>query len=285
MHTPNITCKNCGHHFHGRFCNECGEKVYGPKDKSMMHIIEEVFHFISHFDGSFLTTVKTVFARPGKMSADYAAGIRKKYFKPVSFFLFVVVMYFIFPKFHGLNMHFQSYVSRDGNTRGYSVPIAKQKMISHRYTENALAERYDSLSPAIAKMGLLLLIPFSALVIALLYFSSRRFFFDHFILATEIMSFYILFNFVLFPLISSLIEKADPGLGYLFTEETAQGYFLVVILSIIIFASFVIAAFRNFYKQPLWLTLIKAAVFIFVFSVPIRYVYNLILYLLVMLFV
>lgn len=77
------TCKSCGHDFEGHYCNRCGEKLFHEKDKHIGHLFEEQFHFITHFEGSFFNTIKTVLARPGQLTLDYCNGIRKKYFKPV----------------------------------------------------------------------------------------------------------------------------------------------------------------------------------------------------------
>src|SRR4051812_49053712 len=96
------TCKNCGNRFNGKFCNQCGEKVYTDKDRSVLHFVEEGFHFLTHFDGNFITTLKAIFIRPGQLSQDYSIGIRKKYFKPLSLFLILVVLYLLFPMFRGL---------------------------------------------------------------------------------------------------------------------------------------------------------------------------------------
>src|SRR5437868_6771196 len=98
------TCRNCGYHFTGKYCNRCGEKVLVEKDKRLIHFFEEGLHFITHFDGTLLTTVKTIITKPGKISEDYCNGIRKIYFKPQSFFLLLVILYLFFPYFEGLNM-------------------------------------------------------------------------------------------------------------------------------------------------------------------------------------
>src|SRR6266700_2612526 len=108
-----ITCKNCGNRFSGKFCNQCGEKVYTEKDKSVLHFFEEGIHFITHFEGTFFTSLKAILTKPGLLSTDYCNGTRKKYFKPLSFFLVIVVVYLLFPVFSGLNMPMRSY----GNER------------------------------------------------------------------------------------------------------------------------------------------------------------------------
>jgi len=280
MNHPTITCKNCGNHFHGKFCNNCGEKVFDQKAKSMVNIAEEVFHFMTHFDGTFFTTLKTFFSRPGKMSLDYANGIRKQYFKPVSFFLLLVVAYLLFPRFEGLNMRYWTYVSPDYDFSWYAVPVAKLKMSAHRLTEAKLAAAYDAHSAGFAKSCLFLLIPMSAFVLSLIFYTSRKYFFDHFMLATEIMSFYIFTQFLFLPFLSVIVVKTAPAYGYLFSDGSWLWHVVFVA-----FGLFITAAFRNFYKQPIWLSTLKALLFLFVFGAVIRYVYNVILYLLVMLFV
>jgi hypothetical protein len=277
---PTITCKNCGNHFHGKFCNQCGEKVYSQKDKSIENIFEEAFHFLTHFDGTFFTTLKTFFSRPGKMSREYVDGHRKKYFKPVSLFLVMVIAYLLFPRFQGLNMKFSTYVSEEYDYAWYALPVARQKIHAHHITGKELAKLYDEKSPGFAKICLLLLLPLSAIVLSVIFFTSKKYFFDHFILSTEIMAFHIFLDFLFMPFLSVLTNKFAPAYDYLFNDGTWLWKVLFVIFGI-----FIAIAFRNFYKQRTWLCVLKVAVFLFVFGAGIRYVYNAILYLLVMLFV
>ena len=280
MSHPLIECKNCGNHFHGKYCNECGEKVYDQKDKSIVHILEEVFHFISHFDGSFFKTLKTVLITPGKMSSDYSNGIRKKYFKPVSFFLLLVVAYLLFPKFQGLNMKFSAYVTAQYRYSWFAAPVAAYKIKAEHTTGYELGALYDHISPAIAKFCLLLLIPLCTVVISGLFIRSKKYFFDHFILSVEVMSFFIFLFFLFMPLLALLVEKFIPTLNYLFYDGSWLWIFFKVIFGI-----YVTAAFRTFYKQAVWLSFLKAVLFYFVFSFGIQYVYNTVLYLLIMLFI
>ncbi|MEJ7625555.1 MAG: DUF3667 domain-containing protein [Ferruginibacter sp.] len=108
----NNTCKNCGFNFTGYYCNRCGEKVYTEVDKSLTHLIQGTFHFITHLEGTFLNALKTFLTQPGKFSFDYCRGIRKKYYKPVSFFMMLVILYLIFPRFQGLNMKLSTYADK-----------------------------------------------------------------------------------------------------------------------------------------------------------------------------
>lgn len=105
------SCSNCGNTFSGNYCNNCGQEYFDHEDKSFAHLAGEVLHFITHLEGSFWLTLKTVLASPGSLAKDYCAGARKRYFIPISFFLLIVVLYLVFPIFQGLNMEVQS-----GNT-------------------------------------------------------------------------------------------------------------------------------------------------------------------------
>lgn len=214
------------------------------------------------------------------MSLDYSEGIRKKYFKPVSLFLVLVVAYLLFPQFHGLNMQFGTYVSEQYRYAWFAAPLAAYKIKTQHISGLELGTLYDHTSPAIAKLCLLLLIPLSALVISGLFFKKRKYFFDHFILSVEILSFYIFSQYLFLPFLSLLAKKFAPSLNYLFNDDS-----WVWISFYILFAIYVTAAFKTFYKQPLWLALLKSILFYFVFTFGIHYVYNTVLYLLIMLFI
>lgn len=273
-------CKNCGSPLTGRYCSQCGEKVYDDHDKSILHLAEETVHFATHFEGSFFTTFKTFLTRPGRFSADYCNGIRKKYFRPISFFLMMVIFYLLFPYFRGLNMHYSSYISKENRYSWYALPVARKKIKTHGITDYELAEKYDKKSPVFAKLFLLALIPLSAAVLALLFYTSKRYFFDHFIVATEILSFYIFFEFLFVALLYWLVQKTIPSLSYLFDYTS----WLQLILKGIILV-FTGVAFRNFYRQKWWLSMLKALVFFVVFVLVLQDIYNILLYHIVMLFI
>lgn len=219
-------------------------------------------------------------SRPGKLSADYCNGIRRKYFKPISLFLILIVIYLLFPFFEGLNMRFNTYVSPQWQYSSIALPVAKAKMKSHAITEAQLAEKYDKKSPAFAKLFILILIPLSSFVLAILFFTSRRYLFDHFILATEIISFVIFTVFLALPLLVYIIMLISPSLQFIFRDGAAFSYIVYIALSI-----YVSIAFRNFYKQKKWLSLVKGVGFWFVYLFGIQYVYRILLYLLIMLFI
>src|SRR6476469_3259094 len=87
MQSTTVTCKNCGNHFEGEYCNICGEKIYHEHDKRFAHFIEEAFHFTTHFDSKIFRSFWLIFSKPGFLAQEFALGRRKKYFSPVSLFM------------------------------------------------------------------------------------------------------------------------------------------------------------------------------------------------------
>jgi hypothetical protein len=280
MISTNQTCKNCSNSFTGNYCNRCGEKVYTEHDKSLKHIFEESFHFFTHFDGKFFTTLKTIFTWPGKMSLDYCNGLRKKYFKPVSLFLLCIVLYLLFPVFPGLNMKMNSYINGNNITRMVR-PVAEKKVKSTGLTMQELSHKYDEESPKIAKIFLLTLIPLSALFLSLLFFTRHRHFFDHIIMATEFGSIYIIIIFLLMPLIKITGTLIYQPFQNFFREDNQPLFFVIAFLLLIILT----ISFKRFYQESWPSTIIKSILFLFIFLVVITFIYNTLLFLTVMLLI
>lgn len=263
------TCSNCGYVFADKYCNHCGQKHYTEKDKTVKHFLEETVHFFTHFDGSFFTTLKTVLLKPGKLSQDYATGRRKPYYKPISFFLLVVVIYLLFPIFAGLNMAMSNYVSIPYTGNIIRTQI-EHKLKHSDVSEEALSERFHKVSVKTSKILLLLMIPLTTLAIFLLYFYYRRPLFDYLILSTEINIFFILFFFVLFPLITMLFMLI---IGQKNIDDEILG---PVIISLFLIFNWVLL--RRFFREHYIITFLKALAFTSIFMWGIMPLYRFIIF-------
>jgi len=203
MQEGTITCKNCGNHFTGKYCNQCGEKVYTEKDKSIAHLFEEGLHFVTHFEGKLFLTLQVIFSKPGKLSYDYCEGIRKKYFKPLSFFLLLVILYLIFPLFRGLNMTLENYQHDDWYSSFARNEVRRLVQDKH-FSPAFVNEQFHFVSEKVSKFLLFITIPVLAAVCFILLLKKKRKFFDHFIFSIEINAFMILWGFLIFPLLTYL---------------------------------------------------------------------------------
>jgi len=280
MQSTTVTCKNCGNHFEGEYCNICGEKIYHEHDKRFAHFIEEAFHFTTHFDSKIFRSFWLIFSKPGFLAQEFALGRRKKYFSPVSLFMVGIVIYLLFPLLQGMNISFASHLSNNNHLHFYALEYwAQHKAHVENMSIEQLAEKFDHLSPKFSKVLLVIFIPVSALALSLLFGRRRHYYyFDHLMLAAEFNSFYLFTTFFLLPLLILLVSKLF-SLG-LDVGDTA---FFLSFQGIIIF-SFLTIAFKRFYKLNLPFALLNALLFLILYILCIA-IYRLFLFSVVMLFI
>lgn len=260
-----IICKNCAASFEGNFCNHCGQKNYTDKDKSIKHLIEEIFHFVTHFEGAFFITLKTIFARPGTLTVDYSNGIRKKYFKPISFFLLIVIVYLIFPIFKGLDPEMYKYKYGFG---GHFIEQQIQEKVNRNHlSEEDLSHSFEMKSHTVSKFSLLLIIPFTALFMSLLFY-KKRVLFDMVIASTEVNVFYLLAIFLLLPL--ALMGMALIGLDVSGINNDDA----ITLLATSIFSIYSSVLFHKVFPAAWWIAIVKAVTFSIIHLFVIFFLYR-----------
>jgi hypothetical protein len=120
----------------------------------------------------------------------------------------------------------------------------------------------------------------SALALNLLFFRRRRYYFDHFILVTELNTFFVLIGYLIVPSIVYGIMQVRPASEVYFHDGSM--FFRILLFSyIIVFA----AAIRRFYKEAWGWSALKPILFVVIFFFAIKFIYNIILFYLVMLFI
>lgn len=264
-------CRNCGAPLGGPYCSQCGEKRFSAHDRSLGHLVHDALHFVTHFDGAFLRTLRTVVTRPGRLSLDYSNGIRKQYFKPVSLLMLLVVLYLLFPIFQGLNMRLEALVMHQYKYDWLALPLARRAMAHHHWTFPQLAEHYAAHSPAIAKLAIFAVPPLCALVLSALFFYKRRYFYDQVVLALELVSFYVAFQFLVLPLIALVTVLLRPQAVWFFSDDS-PAFEAVRVLGDL---SFITAALARFYGQRWWRTVPQAFVYLAAFYMGVLYVHHL----------
>lgn len=261
-------CKNCSASLYGKYCANCGQKAYSEEDKSVKKLLGEAVHFITHFEGKFFTTLKTLFLAPGKLSGDYSNGLRQKYYKPVSFYLLLVVFYLLFPLFSGLNMEMKYYKNIDVTGSFISRQI-ERKMQKEKLTEARLTEKFHQKSKSTSKILLLLLIPLTVPLLWLLYFYRKRPVFDNFILATEVNIFYLLVFYILFPPLYLLVIR--------FTHSYLPEKSISTLLSLL-FALYASVLFRKVFAEKWGLAVIKGILFVILHTAMLTLIYKTIVF-------
>eukprot|EP01137_Pigoraptor_chileana_P026398 Opistho-2@7595 len=84
-HLP-IQCLNCGTRFKGNYCYQCGQKAAVQK-LTWKNLIEELVHFFTHAEHSFVYTTRKLIANPAFVIKEYLDGKRVKVHKPITFLL------------------------------------------------------------------------------------------------------------------------------------------------------------------------------------------------------
>ncbi len=278
-------CKNCGNHFQGKFCNNCGEKVYTDHDKSLSHFLHEGLHFFTHLDNKYFKTVALIFKKPGVLSVTYCNGIRDKYYKPIPLFFIGIVLYLLLPFLPaGLNMSFkQNLINLEAQKINFIAELANYKAVAKHISMTELAQRYDHKSPAFAKILLLIILPLTGLVLKMLFPKKSKYFFDYLILGTEASSVVLYLNFLILPLIALVVGSLLTLLG--FHSFSSAGDLLMIPVSFFVIVFWAIKAFRTFFGISYGRAFGKGLLFLFFQSVVIFIIYRLILFVTVLLFI
>jgi hypothetical protein len=87
-------CLNCGATVAGKYCHVCGQKAQ-VKRLTAKVLFDEVVHFFTHVEETFFKTSLLYIIKPGITSLNYVEGKRKRYQKPVSFFLIWTGVYIL----------------------------------------------------------------------------------------------------------------------------------------------------------------------------------------------
>jgi hypothetical protein len=265
-------CMNCGHNFAGKFCNACGEKVYHEHDKSLTHFFEEGLHFMTHFEGKFLTTLKTIISSPGKVSLDYCNGIRKKYFKPFSLFLLLVIIYLLFPLTQGLNMRAE-YHKGNALYGNFAADKILQVQQATGLTGEAFEETFHYKGEKVSRILLIILIPLSALWFWLLTYKKHPYYFDQLVFSSEVNSVFLFWGFILSQMLINTFR-------YLFSIHSSRNdesawVALFIYIPIVLFT---MVASHRFYQFNKWKSVLFGLAFLLVHTFIWQFIYKLILF-------
>ncbi|RAJ02323.1 uncharacterized protein DUF3667 [Chitinophaga skermanii] len=85
---------NCGHNVEDRYCSHCGQENANPKE-SFSHLVGHFVADVLHYDSKFLITLKYLFFKPGKLTAEYSAGKRVSYVNPIKLYIFISFIFFV----------------------------------------------------------------------------------------------------------------------------------------------------------------------------------------------
>lgn len=246
-------CASCGQPLAGRYCANCGEKVLDPDALTVRHFITHTLvDEIAHLDGKFWRTLRNLLRRPGFLTAEYSAGRRRLYVRPVRLLIAAILTYALLTQ-GGLLVTLTIYylhLSVAPTTVPESVSVVETvrridrfgvlgkilaaKAKSADLTSEAVRERFhrklNQFAQPLSFANVLLL----TLALYLFFHRRRRLLIDHAAFSMHFVSFVLLSSLALLPA--------------LWLMEINRGVGLVIILSVSIWQfAYLAVAIRRFY--------------------------------------
>ena len=270
------SCLNCNAVVNGKYCSVCGQENLEPQE-SLWHLIVHFFNDITHFDGKFFSSVKYVVTKPGFLTSEYVRGRRMSYLNPVRFYVFTSFLFFLI--FFAFILNMNAFIKEDENTElskkssdevdavfsnlGIdslkALGLTKETGLKKLFIEKGfkISEKYDNNSSKTTEAFLDILfhsipqtlffsLPFFALVLQLLYFRRKHFYYVSHIIFTIHLYIFIYIDLLLMYFFGVLSQIKY--LRWLGTVEVILGIGILY---------YTYRALRNFYEQGRWKTVLK----------------------------
>jgi Protein of unknown function (DUF3667) len=200
-----FVCPSCGIESAGQFCSGCGERKLGSEDRSLLHYLDIVVDFLTHFDSKGYRSLGYLIAKPGFLSVEQLRGSRVRYAKPFSLFLSINVIYYLSIALFGANT-FTSPLSVQLTQNDYYPGFARrqvERQVRVNKTDFATLEtKYNERTNVLSKTLIFLFIPIYAAIFYGLFRSRRPYLVEHAVVATHLWSFILLLLAVVVPVIA-----------------------------------------------------------------------------------
>ena len=241
-------CAACGNRLEGRYCSACGERAVGPEDESLAAFLREQFHEVTSADGRLWRTFKALFV-PGKLTAEYFAGRRGLYPRPVRIFLVLnVVLFFYFSGNSGTIFKGPLEVHLDAPVYGSVAEAAVRARLGETGTEPERFETaFDARAQALAPSLIGVLVPALAVLFALLMWPARASGVRHLVLATHTVAAIMATLLVLMTALSFAFSAAKAG-GWQPSDDSIDPVLMPSFL--VVFSAYLAASFRRVYRVP-----------------------------------
>lgn len=194
-------CTNCAAPLHGAWCSACGEKQPDAQDWSLAGLAHEAVHTFTNVDGTLWRTLRTLVVEPGLLTADYFAGRKTRYMRPMALFIALNVVFFVIQPRVGLfNWRYDTYARVESRQARMEARRAELELSPAKFRE-----RFDASLNDKKRSMLLVEIPLFALAVAVVQLRRRRPLAQHVVFAIHSYAFFALYlGIVLVGLIVSI---------------------------------------------------------------------------------
>ena len=123
-------CKNCGKDAHGKYCASCGQRTSVSK-VTFRETIHDLVDTLFTIDAPLLTTLKLLLVNPGTLFTEYINGKRKKYYRPVTFFILMTLIYLVVRSIINFDPFGSTILSVNDPSGGQLATEARNYMLFH----------------------------------------------------------------------------------------------------------------------------------------------------------
>lgn len=185
-------CKNCTLIISGNYCSNCGQKAKDYENRSLARLIGELLNGLYYLDNRLIRTFRYLIFRPGVATVEFLEGKRMKFVSPISFFLFINIIFFLVSPVTDYSTTLKSQM----NYQPYSSHVKEIINTKLQKEERSLDEYrsdYDKKMQSISKLLIVINVPIIALILYSLVFYKRRFFYDAVIFSFHFFSLLLIF--------------------------------------------------------------------------------------------
>ena len=189
-HELNSTqCLNCSATVKGNFCHQCGQTLRDNKDRSISQLLGDFLSNVFFLDNRFLISVWYLFRFPSRMTLEFLDGKRKKFISPVTLFLFLNLIYFFVSPLTDYSIPLE-----DQNSQPYGKwanEWVNFKLKNKGLNRHAYSSIYQNASDTISKSIMIINVPMIAVLVYLISFKKRRFYYDSLIFTLHFFSLFM----------------------------------------------------------------------------------------------
>jgi Protein of unknown function (DUF3667) len=87
------SCGNCAAPLNGPYCAQCGQHAH-ESARSLSVLLHDALDLVTHMDGRFWRTIRTLLWQPGQLTVDYFAERRARYVSPLRLYFVLSIVFF-----------------------------------------------------------------------------------------------------------------------------------------------------------------------------------------------
>jgi hypothetical protein len=111
------TCNNCGSKVSGNYCSNCGQRN-GIGLMTYSELRGDLSQSLFSVEAPIVLTLKRLFLKPEVLFREYLGGARKKYYRPIAFFILMTALYLLVRSIIGFEARSSAAAFQDGNEDG-----------------------------------------------------------------------------------------------------------------------------------------------------------------------